>query len=261
MSRFAKQIILGAVGIAIAVAVFLLLQRTINPPIPSPTPDPRTGLAPITILSQQLLQVTDHSFDFVAKVRNPNTEYGSGDVQYELTAHHDGTGGNDNIEVVRRGSFYILPGQTKYLIVTPITSANQLRTAKLAIKSVRWQSLDPLISQGVNLVVTDTSYVPQNSLGVFSKVGGAVLNNSNFDINQIDVSIVAVDAGDTPLAVSHTEIRTFLAKTKRGFEVSWFTPFAGTVARVDAEANVNVFQNSALLHEYGGGGRERFQQY
>ena len=85
-----------------------------------------------------------------------------------------------------------------------------------------------------------------------------VFNSSDLDLNRVDVTVVVLDTSQEPIAVSKTNIFTFLARTSRGFEVAWFTPFVGQVNRIDAEADANVFENSNFLRTYGG--QEKFKQ-
>jgi hypothetical protein len=107
-------------------------------------------------------------------------------------------------------------------------------------------------------VAGNYNYGPVLQARLFGKVGGSVFNNSDFDLNKVDVAVILFDESGEPIAVEKTEIATFLARTTRGFEVTWFSPFVGKVVRVDAEANTNVFENSNFLRQYGG--QERFKQ-
>jgi len=109
------------------------------------------------------------------------------------------------------------------------------------------------------LIARNFAYNQVLQPGVFGKVGGSVTNNSNFDLNRVETMVLLFDQSDSVIAANRTEILTFLAKTSRGFEVTWFAPFVGQVSRVEAEANTNIFENSNFLRQYGG--QERFQQF
>ncbi len=231
-----------------------MVYRGVRPSLPTPTPNPTINLAPIQVVDHWLLNVENNDYDFLAKVTNSNTDYGSPDVEYEISFFN----ANGSRISQKTGSFYILPGQTKYVIDSPLKFQEQISRADFTIKSADWQKLGSLALAGVNLVVKNSSYNPILQPGVFARVGGEVLNNSDFDLNKANVSVVLFDSENNPLAISQTEINTFLAKTSRGFEVTWFVPFVGSVVRVDAEANTDVFENSNFLRQYGG--QERFKQ-
>ena len=64
------------------------------------------AIMPISIISSQFLEIGQGDYDFVAQVSNPNVSYGASRIEYSL-------GSNS-------GFFYILPGQTKYIIDTPV---------------------------------------------------------------------------------------------------------------------------------------------
>lgn len=255
-TRFLKQIIVALLTVVILGGGGFAAVRHFHPPPPTPTPDPRAALKPIDILSTQLFRVSDHDYDFLANVQNPNTRYGSGNVGYELDFSDEG----GKVVKTMPGTFYILPGQTKYVINTPLKFDVAVAKATMKITSVLWQELDPLALSGVTFVVTTAGFHQSSpSSATVGAVGGSVTNNSDFDISRVDVVVVLFDAAGKPIATNRTEIRTFLAHTARGFETAWFSPIAGTIARTSAEANTNLFENDAFIRTYGG--QERFQAY
>jgi len=242
--RLTKQIVILVIFLALLWGVGFGISRTIAPPPPSPTPDPRAGLQPIQVLETYAINIGNLDYDVLVKVRNPNTEYGSGYVRYTLMGFFDNTGSNEGSEDVRGGLFSILPGQTQYLVFSPIRTSREMTKFEFKITDSDWQKLDPLAAQAVNFVVTNLSYAN-------NKLVGNVFNTTDFDINKIEVVGVLFDISDKPIAVNRTDIRTFIANTNRGFEMSWSTPIAGTPVREYAEAHVNVFENDNFIRAYG----------
>jgi hypothetical protein len=254
LSRSIKQILVVVVFFLILGGLGFLIYSGTNKPTPTPTPNPTINLAPLQVILTKLFNVQSNDYDFLAKVNNPNQNYGSADVEYQIT-FYDSAGAQLS---AKTGSFYILPGQTRYIIDSPLSFQAPLGHADFKVKSVEWQKLNSLTASGVSLVVKNATYVQVSSGGVFSKAGGSILNNSDFDLNQVEVTLVVIDNSGAPIAVNQTEINTFLARTTRGFEVTWFSPFVGQVSRVEAEATTDVFENSNFLQQYGG--QERFKQ-
>jgi hypothetical protein len=222
---------------------------------PIPTPGPTANLSPIEVAYSRIFKSAQNDYDFLSKVTNPNTEYGSSDVEYEINFFD----GSDNVVSTKSGSFYILPGQTKYIANLPLKFSGPVVRGELAIKSVDWEKIDSLASSGVNLFVRNASFARSNEIGIFGKATGSVLNNSDFDLSGADVVVVLLDADGDPIGVNKTQIDTFLSRTTRGFEVTWYAPFNGQVDKVDAEANTNLFENSNFLRQYGGG-QQKFQR-
>lgn len=247
--------------ITIAIVFFLILSGIgfgiywgTREPLPPPIPNPTIDLLPLQIFFTKLFNIENNDYDFLAKIKNPNIEHGSSLANYEIY-FFDSAG---SLIFKKTGNFYILPGQTKYIIDGPIRLAEPASRAELKILSVEWEKLNQLGLQGVPLLVRGASYVQTLQPGVFGKVGGDIFNSSDFDLNKVDIAVVLFDQSDQPIAVNRTEIRTFLARTTRGFETTWFKPFVGQVNRVQAEAYTNVFENLNFLREYGG--QEKFKQ-
>ena len=255
-ARITKQIIvvvvflliLGGIGFS-AYAVFRIPSQA-----PTPTPNPTINLSPISILSTKLLNIQNNDYDFLAKVTNPNTEWGSAEVDYSITF----LSASGNQISQKTGSFYILPGQTKYIINSPLKFNEQVASAEMNIKSVEWQQMNSQSVNDVSLIPRNYSYNISYDPGIFSKVGGQVFNNSNFDLGQVSVLVLLFDDQNNSIAVNKTEILTFLAKTTRGFETAWYSPFVGRVGPIEIDAYTNVFQNSNFIREYGG--TAKFQQ-
>jgi len=75
-------------------------------------------LTPPKIISTKLIEAREGDYDFVAEISNPHPKFGASEVAYEL----DFFNGNDEIIFKKEGVFYILPGQSKFLILPFITS-------------------------------------------------------------------------------------------------------------------------------------------
>ncbi|MBI2669791.1 MAG: hypothetical protein HYX20_01420 [Candidatus Yanofskybacteria bacterium] len=253
--RLTRQIVVALVFFLVVGGIsFGIYRGFVYSPTPTPTPNPTINLAPIQVIFTKLLNVENNDYDFLAKVNNSNTEYGSPTVEYEIF-FYDFAG---KLISSRTGSFYILPGQTKYVVEPLLKFQGPINRADFKIKSVDWEKLQPLAGTATTLLTRNVAYSQVSRLGSFAKVGGEVYNSSDLDLNLVDVIVVVLDANQEPIAVNKTNISTFLARTARGFEVSWATPFVGQMSRVDAEVNANVFENSNFLRTYGG--QEKFKQ-
>ncbi len=229
--------------------------RLAIPPTPTPTPNPTINLIPLQVVSTKFLNVQNNDYDFLAKITNRNLDYGSGNVQYGLKFYD-----TSNAQFTSKtGSFYILPGQTRYIIDSPLSFDRPIGKVDFQIKSIDWQKVNSFATNGTQLVTKNTNFTLSSQQGTYAKAGGSIVNASNFDFDSVDVIVVALNASGEVVAVSKTNIRTFLAQTDRGFEVSWFAPFIGNVDHADAEADTNVFNNLNFLRQFGGS--QRFQQF
>ena len=123
------------------------------------------------------------------------------------------------------------------------------------MRQADWQQLDLLGRDGVDLPAINVVFVP--SPESYDKVRGDVLNNSDFDVDHVDVAVILFDATGTPTAVNRTEITTVLGREVRGFEVFWPGRIIENPTTTVIEAFTNVLENSNFLRTFGG--IERFQ--
>ncbi len=250
-SRLLKQITVLLIITILVIVIGFGISRVISNPTPTQTIDLRTLLDPIEILSVDVLEVRPNDYDLLVKVRNPNTEYGSEKVIYTINL----ADAFDNNVGTYINNFYILPGQTKYIVAQGVPTSGTVGNSNMIITNITWQKLDVLGKAGVKLIVTNFDYYIRKENHIFSSVEGRVLNNSDFDVNEVDVIIIARDKIGRALAVQRSSIKTFLSKSLRGFEVLWFQPFEGEVTSVDVEAETNVFLNDNFIKSYGSYGR------
>lgn len=210
---------------------------------------------PPQIVFQNLLRVSDLDYDFLAELRNPNADFGAASLVYELELF-DQAG---DLVASRRNSTFLRPGQTKYEIISPIKTSRPAAGFNFRIVNAEWQRLEEFVSSDLFSVKNQTYSEIEPSETGFSKVGGAVSNDSNFDFDKVDVYVVLFGEGNNPIAVNKTDIRTFLSRTDRFFEVKWAEPFSGEVSRVEVNAYTDVFKNENFIKEYGT--QEKFQRF
>ena len=201
------------------------------------------AIIPINIISSKFFKVGTGDYDFVAQISNPNTSYGASRVEYSIDAFN------------YRGATYILPGQTKWLVLTALKIPNETGDIKLVIDSAQWEKLD-IPNNIVNFVVRRKDYRP-TSKG--SELEAILYNDSNFDFDKIDVAVILFDDTGSVVGVSKTDIRTFVSKSERGFKVAWPFALLGNSTRQYIEALTNLFENSNFIKSYGS--QEKFQKF
>lgn len=199
------------------------------------------AIVPIDIISSQLIKVGPGDYDFVAQVFNPNTSYGSSRVEYSIGSIS--------------GFFYILPGQTKWLVLMGLKISENISNMKLVINNAQWEKLD-VPDNTVNFILKKKDYHPTTK---GTEMEAILYNDSNFDFDKIDVGVILFDEMNSIVGVGKTDIRTFVSKSERGFTVAWPFALSGNVARQDVEALTNLFENSNFIKSYGS--QERFQKF
>lgn len=203
-------------------------------------------IVPLNVVSQKLIEVRPNDYDFIAQINNPNTIFGASRVRYMLD--FGGTTAD------KSGTFYILPGQTRYLIVPGIQSDSSV--ASLDITEVEWQRVETF--EDISFSIQRKSYAVVDKNGTFSELEAVVLNNSDFDFDKVEAGVILFDSNGNIVAVNRTDIRTFLSRTERSFRVSWPLELPETI-RQDIEVLTNVFENANFIRRHGT--QERFQKY
>ena len=94
---------------------------------------------------------------------------------------------------------------------------------------------------------------------VFGRVDGVVFNDSDFDFDFVEIAVVLFGSDGKMLAAGSTTVRTFRSKTESFYQVNWFEPFEGEVARIEVQATTNAFDNLNFLRRFSGD--EQFQQF
>ena len=199
------------------------------------------AIMPINIISSQFFKVGQGDYDFVAQLSNPNVSYGASRLEYSLGS--------------TSGSFYILPGQTKWLVLTALKITEEVGGINLVINNAQWEKLD-MPNNAVNFVLRRKDYRPTQK---GTELDAILYNDSNYDFDKIDVVVILFNDAGSIVGVSKTDIRTFISKSERGFNVAWPFALPGNVARQDVEASTNLFENFNFIKSYGT--EEKFQKF
>ncbi len=203
----------------------------------------------LLIQTPQLIKTPVGDFDLAFGVYNPNINYGAEAVFYDLIITDP-----DGKEVLRRANnFYILQGQTKYVIQTSLRNIPDNSTASVEVKSVTWEKV--VTTDKVNFIVTREAITPSANQTTYEAV---VMNDSNFDFETLDINVVVLDNSGKVVATNMTNLQTLLSHTERSVKVSW--PFKlPEGVRIQIEVGTNVFNNTNFLKQNGS--QEKFQQY
>ena len=209
-------------------------------------------LEPPTIKSTQLIKAGEGDYDFIAEIVNPHQDFGASEVDYELTLFN----GGDAELYKEQGIFYVLPGQTKHLILTHLTTEKNVTKIEFKILSATWQKIDSL--EGMNLILKAQKYINLPTGG--TALDATINNDSDFDFVAVDIDVVLYNSRGDIIAVNRSDINTFLARTERAFRVIWPFNINGKVASIEVFPSTNLFENSNFIKRYGSE-VQKFQTY
>jgi hypothetical protein len=199
------------------------------------------AILPINIISSQFFQVGQGDYDFAAQLSNPNISYGASRIEYGLGSSS--------------GSAYILPGQTKWIVLTALKIPDGVEGIQFLIKNAQWEKFN-MPNNTVDFTLRRTDYHP---IQKGTELAAVLYNDSNFDFDKIDVAVILFDDTNNIVGVNRTDIRTFLSKSERGFSVIWPFVLPGNAMRWDVDVSTNLFENSNFIKSYGS--QEKFQKF
>lgn len=208
----------------------------------------------IEVISTKIIPNQGVFYDFFAQIKNPNQNYGSGNVPYELSFYDS----QNKIVAQDSGSTFILPNQTKYFVRVKIESGEPISFANLSFGQIEWEKM--VNYQSPELVIQQKEYrlLGDNEPG-FSQARGVLINKTNFDFEEIDIDVLLFDSSYQLIGVGATKIKTLLAGEEREFVVIWFSEIGGKTAFMEIEAETNLFNPDNYIPV--GGGAEKFQEY
>jgi hypothetical protein len=195
--------------------------------------------------------------DVLVEIKNPNVIYGAVRMDWVLRLL-DGSGQE---QAFRRGFTYANPLSTRHLIISfPGIASGMDWTARFEYdpKDVQWVQGD----QPVTFAVDFTILNPQLTIGDDGRVmyRADVRNDSTFNFDEVDVSVLLYNADDVPVAAGATLFRTLRTGEVRAFTIPW--PELGQMhdpVRARVEVSTNFFDNENFIRTYGG--QERFQGF
>lgn len=187
-------------------------------------------------------------YDIVAKVRNPNPNFGTANFVYKFEIK----GQDGQIIGTRQGSTFILPDEIKYLIEINFESEKPVASANLIIEKVEknnWQQLKDY--QAPKIFVSDKNFRNQTGLEYFAEASGMIRNETSFDFSKVFVSVVVFDRNQEVIGVSKTEASSVLSGEGRYFSTKWFYKIRGEVGSVDMQAETNLFLDENYMKKFG----------
>ena len=188
----------------------------------------------IEVLSLKVIPAQGNFYDLAAEVKNPNQNYGSGQVPYRFELYD----AQDNLIIEYSDSTYILPNQTKYILKIKAESNKPVKQVKLFFGQIKWEKQKDYQPPQLGLQQKEYRLLGDEEPG-FAQVRAILINKTNFDFDKIDIDILLFDSYNRLLAINTNEIRTLLAGQERDFFATWFNQINGQVTSVEIEAETN----------------------
>jgi hypothetical protein len=183
--------------------------------------------------------------DLYSRITNPNNVFGSNKVQYEFIIK-DAAG---NVMATKKGSNYLLPAESKYIIENNIEVSGTPNTIEFNVIDQVWVEFTDYYERP-QLKVVNKQY-NQISSGVgFAETKGLLKNESPFNFNLINLNVILKDSTGNIIALNSTAMNTVKSGENRDFKALWLNRFPGEVLNVEVQAEVNVFESETFIKQY-----------
>jgi len=184
-------------------------------------------------------------YDIYGKITNPNSVLGSNSFQYEFKIKNSAGAVIDS----KTGTSFILPGDSKYIIEGNVNLPEASSQIELSITNTNWIEKNDLYEAPQIKVVYKNYNEVVGGLGFFEATG-LLKNESALDFNEIKLKIILTDELGRVVALNSTEMNTVKTWENRDFKVSWPNRFPGSVANMNVQIEVNVFDSAAFVRQY-----------
>ena len=202
----------------------------------------------IQILWLDYFIINENVYDIVARIKNPNLDYAAEVLEYKFLFL------NEHEEVLAQVSDidYININQEKYLMLTnydfkplPQSKSDEndssvldqnLSSIKLILNQ-DWVKIKNPLDTGIQIQNSTLKESPETYT-----IAANIINNSNFDFNQIDVLAVLKDKDEKVVAINNTLLHNIKSSEKKEFTLIWHNPLSWLprdVANIDIEAYTN----------------------
>ena len=187
----------------------------------------------LVVISADFIPTFPSDFDLVAKVRNPNPDWGVETMNYKFNIYDS----DNKLIGYKTGKTYLLPQETKYIIEQRMTIKMDPLKVDIELSNIIWQELEDF--EEIEIGIKDKRH--EITEQGFNKVSGNIENKGSYDLNKIEIAALLFDEDDKLIAVGKTETRAILAGESRYFEIIWPYQVPEEVSSFEIKAYTNVF--------------------
>lgn len=175
----------------------------------------------LVILSQEFIHTIENNFDLIAKIKNPNSDWGVESLSYNFG---------------RQGKTYVLPQETKYIIEQKVELVEPSKI-EFEVQNISWRKLKDF--KNLDLIIKDQK---QDLIDEkYNRVSGILENKSNYALDKIEIVSVLFNAQQKIIAVNKTSLDAVKIGESRYFEISWPYQLSEPVSSFEVKAYTDVF--------------------
>ncbi len=200
-------------------------------------------LEKLEVVSEEWVKNNDGTFDLVMKIKNPNDLYGAKRYDFVVTL---------NSETKLEKEDYILPAETKSIVIYNVDSVSDLSSIDVAIDQdgIVWKKF--VSYREPNLAIKNSRFEAASGGETgFGRAMGTLVNRSDTDFETINVKVILRGGEGNLLAVNSQVMNTVRAGEHRDYSIGFSEKFSGSVERIDVEAETNIFDSENYIRIHG----------
>ena len=197
-------------------------------------------------------------FDFYVKIRNPNDKY-CVHFNYNFRVNNQDTRKEDN---------FILPGETKYILLLGESMESQGKNGEFIINKIEWERIDfhkydnwPLFAkEHLDIKISDIEFISANSSALSEKININTLNFSTTNDTAYSYWNVAYNAllfkGSRIIGVNRHIVNRLMSGKIQKIGITW-PENLGNVGNVVIYSEVDITKNDIYIKFDGKTGTEK----
>lgn len=204
-------------------------------------------VANLNVIEKEIVPAGDNKYDILAKLENPNAQYGVANFEYTFSL----IGDDGKVISEEKGSGFILPGQTKYILAFNLESQEEPKFFDFKISSFKWTKFSEYREPDINIYSKEFSLVSGGA--GFAQFKGKMRNQSDYDFKKITVKAILRDEQGETIAMNETSFNDVRVDEEREIYLNWVNPFVinPDSVKIEIEPEVDVFSSENFMKKYG----------
>lgn len=235
-----------------------LIQGLVTPNLASYETLSKNSAKNLEINQPGVIATSDNKFDFYIKIRNPNDKYWVHFDYYFRINNQD----------TRKENNFVLPGETKYILLLGEQLETQSKNAEFIINRIDWERIDfhkydnwPLFAQEhLDIKISDIEFIPANSSVLSEKININTLDFSTTNNTAYNYWDVAYNAllfkGDRIIGVNRYVSDYLMSGKTQKISITW-PENVGNVGNIVIYPEVDVTRDDIYIKFDGETGTEK----
>jgi hypothetical protein len=209
----------------------------------------------LKVIEKTIITEQPGKYDLLARIENPNSQFGVASFEYEFDLK------DEQGKIVSRyqGSSFILPSQTKYILVFNQEQAAVPSSTDFKIKTYKFTKFSDYEEPSIRVSEKEFSLV--NGGASYAELKAKIKNESDFDFKEIKTKVVIRDDDDNIVAVNETTRNDVRVNEEREVIFNWNNSFLSKneYPKIEIENEVDVFDIDNFMKRQGG--IEQYKNY